>query len=100
MSISGKFTAFIRWKGNVLCQENHVTNPDSLPSLLSRDACFRMEVLQTYFMVTGKELPQPEPVINKVISVSKIEETSQSTKSCMKMEEGLHSIDPRSVTKY
>ena len=84
--IFGWFTAFIRWKEKVFHQEFYVTNAYSLPNLLSRDACFRMEVLQTCFMVTGKELPQPEPVINKTTSFSKIEETSQSTKSCKKME--------------
>ena len=59
----------------------NVTNANSSPNLLSRDACFRIEVLQTCFMVTGKEihLPQPEPVINKTTSVSNIEEMSQST---------------------
>ena len=60
---------------------NHVTNANSSPNLLSRDACFNMEVLQTCFMVTEKiHLPQPEPVINKTMSASKIEEMSQSTK--------------------
>ena len=72
----------------MFCQEFHVTNANSSPNLLSRDACFRMEVLQTCFIVTGKEihLPQPEPVINKTTSVSKIEEMSQSTKPHRKME--------------
>ena len=87
VTIFGKFMAFIRWKGKVFHQEFHVTNANSSHNLLSRDACFMMEVLQTCFMVTGKELPQPEPVINKIASVSKIEETSQSTKSHKKMEE-------------
>ena len=85
--IIGKFTAFIRWKVKAFHQEFHVTNANSSPNLLSRDACFRMEVLQTCFAVTGKELPQPEPVINKTTSVSKIQETSQSTKLHKKMEE-------------
>ena len=80
VTIIDKFTAFIRWKGKVFHQEFYVGNANSSPNLLSRDACFRMEVLQTCFLVTGKELPQPEPVINKTTSVSKIEETSQSTK--------------------
>ena len=88
VSIIGRFTAFIRWKGKVFHQEFHVTNANSSPNLLSRDACFRMEVLQTCFVVTGKEihLPQPEPVINKTTSVSKIEEMSQSTQPHRKME--------------
>ena len=88
VSIIGRFTAFIRWKGKVFHQEFHVTNANSSPNLLSRDACFRMEVLQTCFMVTGKEihLPQPELVINKTTSVSKIEEMSQSAKPNRKME--------------
>ena len=78
VSIIGRFTAFIRWKGKEFHQEFHVTNANSLPNLPSRDACFRMEVLQTCFMVTGKEihLPQPEPFINKTTSVSKIEAVS------------------------
>ena len=79
VNIIGKIMAFIRWKGKVFHQEFHVTNANFSPNLPSRDACFRMEVLQTCFVVTGKELPQPEPVINKTTSVSKIEETSQST---------------------
>ena len=64
VTIIGKFMAFIRWKGKVFHQEFHVTNANSSPNLLSRDACFRMEVLQTCFTVTGKELPQPYPVSN------------------------------------
>ena len=46
-----------------------------------------MEVLQTCFTVTGKELPQPEPVSN------------QSINPCKKMEESMHSIDQGSVSK-
>ena len=49
VSIIGSFTAFIRWKGKVFHQEFHVTNANSSPNLLSRDVCFRMEVLQTWF---------------------------------------------------
>ena len=101
LSIIGRFTAFIRWKGKVFHQEFHVTNANSSPNLLSRDACFRMEVLQTCFAVTGKEihLLQPEPVINKTTPVSKIEVMSQSTKPHRKMEEVMCSIDPESVRK-
>ena len=101
VSIIGRFTAFIRWKGKVFHQEFHVTNANSFSNLLSREACFRMEVLQTCFTVTGKEihLPQPEPVINKTTSVSKIEIMSQSTKPHRKMEDIMHSIDPESVRK-
>ena len=70
-------------------------------NLLSIDACFRMEVLQTCFMVAGKEihLPQPEPVINKTTSVSKIKEMSQCTTPHRKMGEVMCSIDPESVRK-
>ena len=56
MSIIGTFTAFIRLKGKVFHQEFHVTDASSSPNLLSRDACFRMEMLQTCFMVMGKEV--------------------------------------------
>ena len=45
VSIVGKFKAFIQWKGKVFHQEFHVTNANSSPNLLSRDASFRMEVL-------------------------------------------------------
>ena len=78
-------------KGKVFHQEFNVTNANSSPDLLSRDACFRMEVLQNCFAVTGKEIhpPQPEPVIKM----------SQSTESCKKMEEGMHAIDSGSVRK-
>ena len=54
--IIGKFTAFIRWKVKVFHQECHVTDANSSPNLLSRDTCFRMEVLHTCFTVTGKEV--------------------------------------------
>ena len=57
VSIIGKFKAFIQWKGKVFHQELHVTNTNSSPNLLSTDMSFRMEVLQTCFIVTGKELP-------------------------------------------
>ena len=99
VSIIGGFAVFIRWKGKVFHQEFHVTNAGSSPNLLSRYACFRLEVLQTCFAVTGKELPWPGPVINKTTSVSGIEEMSWSTKSCKKMEEGACSIGPGSVRK-
>ena len=87
VTIIGKFTAFIRWKGKVFHQEFHVTNATSSPNLVSSNVCFRMEVLETCFAVTGKEFPQPEPVSN------------QSIKPCQKMEESMHSIDQRSVSK-
>ena len=80
MTIIGKFTAFIRWKGKVFHQEFHVTNANSSPNLLSRDTCFRMEVLHTCFVVIGKELPQPEPVSIHSINPHK------------KMEESMHSM--------
>ena len=92
VSIIGRFTAFIRWKEKVFHQEFHVTNANSLPNLHSRDDCFKMEVSQTCYTVTGKEIhpPQPEPVIK----------TSQYFKPQKKMEEGsIHSIDPGSVRK-
>ena len=57
MSIIGKFKVFIWWKGKVFHQEFYVTNANSSPNLLSRDASFQMEVLQTCFTVTGKEIP-------------------------------------------
>ena len=58
----------------------------------------------TCFMVTGNEiyLPHP-PVLNKTISVSKIEEMSHSIKPHWKMLEVMHSIDPEKceeVTTY
>ena len=65
VSIIGKFKAFIQWKGKVFHQVFHVTNANFSPNLLSRDVSFRMEVLQTCFAVTGKELPQL-PQRNKV----------------------------------
>ena len=40
VSIIGKFKAFIHWKGKIFCQEFHVTNANSSPNLLSRDASF------------------------------------------------------------
>ena len=102
VTIIGKSTAFIRWKEKVFCQEFHVTIANSSPILLSRAACFRMEVLDLFHSYR-KELPQPETVINKTTPVSKIEETSQSTKLHKKMEERIPliqcSIDQGSVNK-
>ena len=89
VSIFGKFTAFIKWKGKVFHQEFHVTDANASPNLLSRDTCFRMEVLQTCFMVTGKEVQKKY----------KMEEISPFTKPHWKMEEVMHSIDPESVMK-
>ena len=66
VSIIVKFKAFIQWKGKAFHQEFHVMNANPLPNLLSRDASFQMEVLQTCFAVTGKEIP---PWTNKVITV-------------------------------
>ena len=40
VSIIGKFKAFIQWKGKVFYQEFHVTNANSSPNLISRDASF------------------------------------------------------------
>ena len=54
VTITGKFMAFIRWKGKVFHQEFHVTNANSSPNLLSRDACFRIEVLQTCLQLQEK----------------------------------------------
>ena len=59
VSIIGKFKAFIPWNGKVFHQEFHVSNANTLPNLLSRDASFGMEVLQTCFTVTRKEIPKP-----------------------------------------
>ena len=73
----------------VFCREFHVTDANSSPNLLSRDACFRMEVLQACFMVTRKEVQRK----------CKMEEISPSTKPHWKMEEVMCSIDPESVTK-
>ena len=55
--IIGKFKAFNQWKGKIFCQEFHVTKANSSPNLLSRGASFQMEVLQTCFAVTRKEIP-------------------------------------------
>ena len=55
--ITGKFKAFIHWKGKTFHQEFHITNANSLPNLLARDASFQMKVLQTCFAATGREIP-------------------------------------------
>ena len=57
VSIIGNFKAFICWKGKIFHQEFHVTNVNSSPNLLPIDASFLMEVLQTCFAVTGREIP-------------------------------------------
>ena len=78
VSIIGRFTAFIRWKRKVFHKEFHATNANFSANLLSRDACFRMKVLQTCPAVIGEEIHlPPEPVLNETTSVSKIEEMSQ-----------------------
>ena len=71
-------------------QEFHVTDANSSPNLLSRYVCFRMEVLQICFMVTGKEVQKK----------CKMEEISPSTKPHWKMEEVMHLIDPESVRNH
>ena len=54
-------------------------------------------------LVLGWKYQSSEPVINQTTSVSKIEETSQSTKPHKKMEECIpliqHSIEQGSVSK-
>ena len=52
-----KFKAFIHWKGKIFHQEFHITNANSSPNLLSRDASFQMKVLQTCFAATRREIP-------------------------------------------
>ena len=90
VSIIGKFKSFIQWKGKVFHQEFHVTNANSSPNLLSRDVSFRMEVLQTCFAVTGKELPQ--------LSQTNQDKHSIDT-SVRKSPLTMHSINPKSVSK-
>ena len=90
MSIIGKFKAFIWWKGKVFHQEFHVTNTNSSPNLLSRDASLRMEVLQTCFAVTGKECPQLSQIKQGKHSID-----SSLSKSSLTM----YSINPKSVSK-
>ena len=88
VSIIGKFKAFIQWKGKVFHQEFHVTNANSSPNLLSRDASFRMEVLQTCLPVTGKELPQ----------LSQTKQGKHSIETSMRKSPlTMHSINPKSV---
>ena len=81
VSIIDKFKALIQWRGKVICQEFHVTNANSSPNLLSRYASFRMEVLQTCFTVTGKEIPPRMKQGNCCIesSVNKSSHTMPST---------------------
>ena len=81
VSIIGKFKVFIWWKGKVFHQDFHVTNVNSSPNLLSRDAFFQMEVLQTCFTVTRKEIPPWTKQGNHCIesSVSKSSHTMPST---------------------
>ena len=105
MSIIGKFKVFIQWKGKVFHQEFHVTNANSSPNLLSRDVSFRMEVLQTYFAVTGKEIPQLPQMkygkqpIDSSVSKSPLTMHSINPKSVSKSPLTMHSINPKSVSK-
>ena len=57
VSIIGKFKAFIHWKEKIFWHEFQVTNANSLPNLLSRDASFQMKVLQTCFAATRRKIP-------------------------------------------
>ena len=90
VSIIGKFKAFIQWEGKVFCQKFHVTNANSSPNLLSRDASFRMEVLQTCFTVTGKEPPQ----------LSQTKQGKHSIDTCVRKSPlTMHSTNPESVSR-
>ena len=106
VSIIGKFKAFIQWKGKVFHQEFHVTNVNSSPNLLSRGVSFRMEVLQTCFTVTGKELPQLSQMkqgkhsIDSNVRKSPLTMHKHSTDSSVRKSTlNMHSINPESVSK-
>ena len=57
VSIIRKFRAFICWKEIIFHQEFHITNLNSSPNLLSRDASSQMKVLQTCFAAAGRKIP-------------------------------------------
>ena len=103
VSIIGKFKAFIQWKGKVFHQEFHVTNANSSPNLLSRDASFQMEVLQTCFAVTRKEIPfqmkQDNYCIESSVSKSSLIMPSTTPRSVSKSTLNIPSPTPRSVSQ-
>ena len=96
VTVIGKGTAFIRWKGKVFHQEFHITNANSSPNLLSR-------YYRLVSQLKEKNIHNQNQSSIKTTSVSKIEETSQSTKSHKKMEECIPliqcSTDQGSVSK-
>ena len=103
MLIIGKLKAFIQWKGKVFHQEFHVTNANSSPNLLSRDASFQMEVLQTCFAVTGKEIPpqmkQGNHCIESSVSKSSLNMPSTTPTSVSQSPLNMPTITPTSVSQ-
>ena len=55
VEVIGKFHAFLRWKGKVYRQLFLVTDVNNSLNLLSRDACYTLEVLKPCYSVE-KEL--------------------------------------------
>ena len=101
--IIGKFKAFIQWKGKVFHQEFHDTNANSSPNLLSRDASFQMEVLQTCFAGTGKEIPpqmkQGNHCIESNVSKSSLNMPSTTPTSVSQSPLNMPTITPTSVNQ-
>ena len=106
VSIIGRFKAFIQWKGKIFHQGFHVINANYSLNLLSRDASFRMEVLQTCFTVTGKELPHlsqtkqgKHSIDSSVRKSPRTMHKHPSDSSVRKSPLTMHSINPKSVSK-
>ena len=51
VKVLGKFHAFLRWKDRVHKQLFYVTDCDTSPNLLSRDACYTLGVLKPCYTV-------------------------------------------------
>ena len=54
VEILGKFNAFLRWKGKIFRQPFYVTTANLSPNLLSRDACYTLEVVRPCYSVEGQ----------------------------------------------
>lgn len=60
IKVLGRFHAFLRWKGSIYRQVFYVTNANTSPNLLCRDACYTMGILIPCYEVRQKgQVPPP-----------------------------------------
>ena len=51
IKVLGTFCAFLRWKGKVYKQLFYITDCNRSPNLLSKDACYTLQVLKPCYIV-------------------------------------------------